>query len=82
MQTCDWRMLQPTKAVPHGLVTLPTVIVGLFISHINPILRLDVFHSAVKVQEVGFGRLWDFRRRAGDRRRSRIQECQHPPETV
>jgi len=37
-------------------------------------------HNAVKVQKVGFGAIWDFRRRAGDRRRSRIRECQHPPE--
>jgi hypothetical protein len=42
--------------------------------------RCRCLHNAVKVQKVGFGALWDFRRRAGDRRRSRIRECQHPPE--
>lgn len=31
------------EAVPRGFPTLPTVIVGLFISHFNPILGLDVF---------------------------------------
>lgn len=39
--------------------------------------RSRCLHNAVKVQKVRFGALWDFRRRAADRRRSRIGECQH-----